>query len=377
MKKIKYGMIGGGIGAFIGDAHRRAARISNQFELLGGVFDIDYEQGQAFAKLEDLDLNRCYPNIEKFIEGELSLPSDQRIEAVAIVTPNFFHFSQAKILLENGFNVMCEKPMTLTVEDAQELKMIVEKRGASFALMHTYTGYPMIREMKSLISQGVIGDIQRVDAQYYQGWINSIIHDEKGDLSKVWRLNPKYSGISSCMADIGVHAFNMVEYVTGVQVKSVLADLNNIKETVKMDLDGTVLLRFDDNFKGVIRASQVAVGEANRLEIRVYGSKGGLKWSQENPNELYLMSDTEPTKVYTPGNSYNGDFAAMSQKMPAGHPEGIYESMANIYAGFAKSIHHKEYIDGEFPTVDDGVRGLKFVHSVVKSSSLNCEWIEI
>lgn len=377
MERIKYGMIGGGIGAFIGDAHRRAARISNQFELVGGVFDIDYERGQEFAKLEGIDLGRCYPNIEKFIEGELNMPLGERIKAVAIVTPNLFHFSQAKILLENGFHVMCEKPMTLLVEQAEELKEIVDKTGASFALMHTYTGYPMVREMRTLIAQGLLGDIQRVDAQYYQGWINGIIHNESGDIGKVWRLNPEYSGISSCIADIGVHAFNMVEYVTGVEVKSVLADLNNVVESVKLDLDGTVLLRFNENFKGVIRVSQVAAGEANRLEIRVYGSKASVMWSQENPNELYLMSDTEPTKIYTPGNGYNTDFATMSQKMPAGHPEGIYESMANIYTGFAKSILQAEYITGEFPTVSDGVRGLKFVHSVVQSNSLDCKWIEV
>jgi predicted dehydrogenase len=377
MDNIKFGMIGGGFGAFIGDAHRKASRISNQFELMGGVFDIDYEKGKAFAESEELDSNRCYPTLDDFISGELSLPKNERIEAVAIVTPNYLHFPYAKLLLENGFQVMCEKPMTMTVEEAEELQLLVKKTGLSFALAHTYTGYPMIREMRELIKQGVLGDIQRVDAQYYQGWINAIIHGRENKITGVWRLEPEYSGISSCMADIGVHAFNMLEYTTGLKVKSVLADLNNVNESVKMDLDGTVLLRYNENIRGVIRASQVAAGEENGFKVAIYGSKASFRWEQENPNELYLLSDTEPTKIYKPGNAYNTEFADMSHTMPAGHPEGIYESLANIYSGFAKSIKGESFIEGEFPTVHEGVRGMKFVHSVVKSYKDNNVWVEL
>ncbi|MDX2429501.1 MAG: Gfo/Idh/MocA family oxidoreductase [Bacteroides sp.] len=377
MKKIRFGMIGGGLGAFIGDAHRRASRISNRFELLGGAFDADYEKGKEFAQSEGLDLSRCYATIDDFISGELSLPADERIESVAIVTPNFLHFPCAKALLENGFHVMCEKPMTMTVEEAEELQGLVEKSGLAFALAHTYTGYPMVREMRELIKQGILGDIQRVDAQYYQGWVNSIIHGRENKITGVWRLEPEYSGISSCMGDIGVHAFNMLEYATGLEVKSVLSDLNNVHDSVKMDLDGTVLLRFDGKLKGVIRASQVAAGEENGFKVAIYGSKASFRWEQENPNELLLLSDTEPARIYKPGNSYNTEFADQSHTMPAGHPEGIYESLANIYSGFAKSVRNESYTEGEFPTVNDGVRGMMFIHSVVKSNKESNSWVDL
>lgn len=377
VSKIKYGMIGGGFGAFIGDAHRRAARLSNQFVLTGGAFDIDYEKGKEFGVAEGLDANRCYAIIEDFIAGELSLPENERIKAVAIVTPNYLHFPHAKLLLESGFHVMCEKPMTMTVDEALELQQLVEKTGLTFALAHTYTGYPMVREMRELIKQGILGNIQRVDAQYYQGWINSIIHGRDSKITGVWRLEPEYSGVSSCMGDIGTHAFNMLEYVTGLKVKSVLSDLNNVNPSVKMDLDGTVLLRFNENLRGVIRASQVAAGEENGFTVAIYGSKASLKWSQENPNKLYLLSDTEPTKIHKPGNPYNTNLATISHTMPAGHPEGIYESLANIYNGFANSIKGESYIEGEFPTVHEGVRGMKFVYSVVESNKINNSWVEL
>ncbi len=270
---MKFGMIGGGFGAFIGDAHRRASRISNRFELTGGAFDVDYEKGKEFARSEGIANNRCYASIVEFITGELSLPANERIEAVAIVTPNFLHFPHAKLLLENGFHVMCEKPMTMTVEEAEELQQLVATTGLTFALAHTYTGYPMVREMRELIKQRILGDIQRVDAQYYQGWINSIIHGRENKITGVWRL--------------------------------------------------------------------------------------------------------EPTRVYMPGNAYNTEFADISITMPAGHPEGIYESLANIYSGFAKSIRDESFTEGEFPTVNEGVRGMKFVHSVVKSNKENSSWVDL
>ena len=377
MKKIKFGMIGGGPGAFIGDAHRRASRISNRFEFLGGVFSSDFEKGKAFAQSEGIENNRCYETVDDFVKGELSLPAGERIEAVAIVTPNSLHYPAASTLLNNGFHVMCEKPMTMTVEESEELEELVKQTGLSFALAHTYTGYPMVKEMRELISQGILGDIQRVDAQYYQGWINAIIHGGESKITGVWRLEPEYSGISSCMGDIGVHAFNMIEYATGLRVKKVLSDLNHVNDAVKMDLDGTVLLRFDENLRGVIRASQVAAGEENSLKVAIYGSKASFLWEQENPNELLMLSDTEPRKIYKPGNSYNTEIADQNHTMPAGHPEGIYESLANIYSGFAKSVRGESFTDGAFPTVLDGVRGMKFIHSVVKSYQENNIWVDL
>lgn len=377
MEKIRFGMIGGGPGAFIGDAHRRASRICNQFEMMGGSFSSDPAKGAALAQTEGLSPERCYASVDDLIQGEHKLPAAERMQAVAIVTPNYLHYPQARKLLENGFHVMCEKPMTMTVEEAEDLQDLVEKSGLSFALAHTYTGYPMVREMRSLIQQGILGDIQRVDAQYYQGWINSIIHGGESKITGVWRLEPAHSGISSCMGDIGVHAFNMLEYATGLKVKRVLSDLNTVNEAAALDLDGTVLLRFDENLRGVVRASQVAAGEENGLQVAIYGSKASFLWGQENPNELRLLSDMEPTRIYKPGNPYVTGFAELSHTMPPGHPEGIYESLANIYAGFAKSIRKEAYREGEFPTVVEGVRGMKFIHSVVKSNRENNTWVEL
>jgi predicted dehydrogenase len=377
MKKILMGMIGGGIGAFIGDAHRRASRICNDFELVGGVFDINYEKSKEFAAKEGIDKSRCYEGVDAMIKAELGFASEKRMEVVAIVTPNALHYPFAKKLLENGFHVVCEKPMTMTVEEALDLEKTVAKTKLTFALTHTYTGYPMVRQMRDLISKGLLGTVQRIDAQYYQGWINSIIHGTESRITGVWRLDPKHAGVSSCMGDIGVHAFNLIEYTTGLEIKEILSDLSSVKDDVKLDLDGTVLLRFGKNLKGVIRASQVCGGEENCITIAVYGSRASLKWAQENPNYLYMLSDTEPTRIFKPAHGYNEKLAESSHTMPAGHPEGIYEALANIYKGTAKSIRGEKFIPGEFPTVHDGVRGMKFIHSVVESNKKGNVWIKI
>jgi predicted dehydrogenase len=377
MKKIKLGMIGGGKGAFIGDAHRRASRICNLYEFTGGVFDSDYAKSREFAQGEGIAPDRCYESVEKMISGELARPAGDRIEAVSIVTPNYLHFPFAKLLLSNGFHVMCEKPMTVTVAEAEELEQLVKKHKLTFALTHTYTGYPMVRQMREMIASGALGTIQRIDAQYYQGWVNSIIHGSDSRITGVWRFDPAQSGASSCMADIGVHAFNLIEYTTGLEIRQVLSDLNPIKEGFKLDLDGTVMLRFDKGIKGVIRSCQVATGEENNLTIAVYGSKASLKWGQENPNYLYLLSDSEPMKVLKPAHAYNSEFAETSHTMPSGHPEGIYEGLANIYRGMARSVRGEKFRPGEFPTVHDGVRGMKFIHAVVNSNKNGNTWAKI
>lgn len=370
-------MIGGGIGAFIGDAHRRASRICNDYELVGGVFDADYAKSKEFAIKEGLSLDRCYNSIDSLIKGELTLPKKERMEVIAIVTPNDLHYPFARKFLTSGFHLVCEKPMTLTVKEALDLEKLVNKTKLTFALTHTYTGYPMVRQMRDMIAKGVLGTIQRIDAQYYQGWINAIIHGTGSRITGVWRLDPKHAGVSSCMGDIGVHAFNLIEYTTGLEIKEVLSDLNPVKDKMKLDLDGTVLLRFNKKLKGVIRSSQVCAGEENNLTIAVYGSKASLKWGQENPNYLYLISDSEPTKVMKPAHGYNFQMAEEGHTMPAGHPEGIYEALANIYKGAAKSIRKKKYNPGEFPTVHDGVRGMKFIHAVVNSNKKGNTWEKV
>lgn len=306
----------------------------------------------------------------------MKLPEDERIQVCSVLTPNFLHFPMAKKLLENGFSVICEKPMTTTYDEAKILQETLEKAGTVFAVTHTYTGYPMVRQMREMIKTGALGKIQKVDVRYYQGWINPIIHD-KSKRSSTWRLDPEKAGISCCVGDIGVHAFNMVEFTTGLKIKSILADLNYLYDDNKMDIDGTVLVRFDGNAKGVVRSSQIATGEENGLAIAIYGDKGGLRWEQENPNYLYVMSDDKPLQVYKPGHAYNSDLSLDGTKLPPGHPEGIFDSMANIYLGVSKAIRGEKYNDGEFPTMMDGVRGMNFIESSVASHKAGNVWVDL
>lgn len=375
-RKIRMGMIGGGLGAFIGIAHRIASYIGEEYTLIGGAFDVDYTKGQEFAEGLGLHPDRVYPDIDSFIKGENALPENERIELVSIVTPNFLHYSMAKKLIEAGFNVVCEKPVTVTTEEAEDLERLISEKGVVFCLAHTYTGYPMVREMKKLIANGAIGEVQKVDAQYYQGWINPVIHT-KEKRETVWRLDPKKAGISSCMGDIGVHAFNLIEYTTGMEVKQILSDISTLYPDNPLDVDGTVLLRLDRDIRGIVRASQIATGEENNLTIAVYGKNGGLKWEQENPNYLYLLKDDAPTQVIKPGHAYNSQFAKDSTKMAPGHPEGIFDAMGNLYRGTAKAIRKEPLEEGEFPTIRDGVRGMKFIEKTVDSSKKGNVWINI
>ncbi|MCK0144263.1 Gfo/Idh/MocA family oxidoreductase [Arenibacter sp. F26102] len=375
-KKIKLGILGGGGDSLIGVLHRVASQINDNYEIVGAVFNPEFEANVAFAKEIDVPTNRIYKDFDTLVEEELKLPKEERIQVCSVLTPNFLHFPMAKKLLENGFHVICEKPMTTTYEEAKILQATLEKAKTVFAVTHTYTGYPMVRQMREMIKAGAIGKIHKVDAAYYQGWINSIIHD-KAKRSTVWRLDPKKAGISSCMGDIGVHAFNMIEYTTGLTIKSILADFNYLYEDNQMDVDGTVLIRMDKHVKGVIRSSQVATGEENGLTIAIYGEKGGLRWEQENPNYLYVLSDDKPLQVFKPGHAYNSKLSLAGTKLPPGHPEGIFDSMANIYLGVARAIRGEKYNDGEFPTMLDGVRGLDFIESTVESNKKGNVWIDL
>jgi predicted dehydrogenase len=375
-KKIRLGILGGGGDSLIGVLHRVASHINDNYQITGAVFNPDLETSIDFAKEIDVPLDRIYKDFDTLIEEELKLPEEERIQVCAILTPNFLHYPMAKKLLDNGFHVICEKPMTTSLEEAKDLQKSHEKAGTVFALTHTYTGYPMVRQMREMIKAGALGKIHKVDAVYYQGWINTIIHD-KEKRSSVWRLDPEKAGISSCMGDIGVHAFNLVEYTTGLKVKELLCDFNYLYEDNKMDVDGTVLIRMDDHVKGVIRGSQVATGEENGLAIAIYGEKGAFRWEQERPNFLYKLSDTEPTQVYKPGHAYNSELSLDGTKLPAGHPEGIFDSMANIYKGAAKAIRGQEYNDGEFPTMTDGVRGMNFIEATVDSHKSGNTWIAL
>ena len=375
-KKIRLGILGGGGDSLIGVLHRVASFINDNYQITGAVFNPDFDASMAFAKEIDVPLNRIYKDFDTLIEEELKLPEDERIQVCSILTPNFLHYPMAQKLLDNGFHVICEKPMTTSLAEAKDLQKSHEKAGTVFALTHTYTGYPMVRQMREMIKAGALGKIHKVDAVYYQGWINTIIHD-KEKRSSVWRLDPKKAGISSCMGDIGVHAFNLVEYTTGLKINELLCDFNYLYEDNKMDVDGTVLVRMGDHVKGVIRGSQVATGEENGLAISIYGEKGAFRWEQERPNFLYKLSDTEPTQIYKPGHAYNSELSLDGTKLPAGHPEGIFDSMANIYKGVAKAIRGQEYNDGEFPTMTDGVRGMNFIEATVDSHKNGNTWVAL
>ena len=375
-KKIRLGILGGGGDSLIGVLHRVASFINDNYEIVGAVFNPDHEDSIAFAKEIDIPTNRIYKDFNTLVEEEMKLPEDERIQVCSILTPNFLHFPMAKKLLDHGFHVICEKPMTTTYEEAKILRDTLKKAGTVFAVTHTYTGYPMVRQMREMIKEGVIGKVHKVDAQYYQGWMNPIIHD-KEKRGSVWRLDPKKAGISSCMGDIGVHAFNLIEFTTGLQVQSLLCDFNYVYDDNVMDMDGTALIRLDKNVKGVIRASQVATGEENNLTIAIYGQKGGLKWEQENPNYLYKLNDPEPLQVYKPGHQYNSALSLDGTKLPPGHPEGIFDAMANIYLGVAKAIRGEEYNSGEFPTMTDGVRGLNFIENTVASHKQGNIWVDM
>jgi predicted dehydrogenase len=376
MQKIRLGILGGGGDSLIGVLHRVASFINDNYEIVGGVFNPDIEENLNFAKKIGLPTHRIYKDFDSLIEEELKLPLDQRIEVCSILTPNFLHFPMAKKLMENGFHVICEKPMTNTYEEAKALYALQKEKGVVFGLTHTYTGYPMVRQMREMIKNGVLGHIQKIDIRYYQGWINPIIHD-KAKRSSTWRLDAAKAGISCCMGDIGTHAFNMVEYTTGLRIDALLADLNYLYQDNLMDIDGNIFLRMENGVKGILRASQIATGEENGLAIAIYGDKKGLRWEQESPNVLKVLSDNEPLQIYTPGHAYNSALSLGGTKLPPGHPEGIFDAMANIYLGVARAIRNQQPDSGEYPTVVDGVRGLNFIESAVASHKAGNIWVTL
>ena len=376
MSKIRLGVLGGGGDSLIGVLHRVASHMFDRYEITGGVFNPDFEENIKFAKHIGVNTDRVYLDFDTFIEEEIKKPEQDRIEVVSVLTPNFLHFPMAKKLLENGFHVICEKPLTTSYNEAKELEALQKKNNAIFAVTYTYTGYPIVRHMKHMIAAGELGEIQKIDVQYYQGWINPVIHDP--EIRKtVWRLDPTKAGISSCMGDIGTHAFQMTEYLTGMEIKSVLSDLNMLYDNNSLDLDGTVLIRFSGTVKGVIRASQIATGEENGLTVAVYGKKGAFKWEQENPNVLYHMTDDQPKRIIKPGHAYVSDIAADGTKLPGGHPEGIFDAMGNIYKGVAKALRGEVAFDGEYPTMNDGVRGMLFIEKVVESHKNGNVWVSL
>lgn len=370
-RKLRMGQIGGSLDAFIGAVHRRAAAFDNEIELVCGVFSQSPEKSKATGKALYLPDERVYTSFEEMILREKERPEGDRMDFVSIVTPNHMHFPPARLALEQGFHVICDKPMTLNLAEAKELAALVEKTGLVFGLTHNYTGYPMVKEARSMVQNGKLGPLRKVVVEYPQGWLSTA--EEHNDYKQaIWRTDPARSGAAGAMGDIGTHAENLAEYVTGLKISELCADLSTFVPGRLLDDDGNVLLRFEGGAKGVLHASQVANGEENALKIFVYGELGGLEWHQMEPNTLKYKSQ-EGQRIIRPAVGELSAAAKAHGRLPSGHPEGFFEAFANIYRNFAYAV--KAHMEGrpadplyDFPGVHDGVRGLAFIDTVIASA---------
>jgi len=381
-RKLRMGMVGGGKDAFIGAIHRLAANMDGLIELSCGALSINPEIAMASGEVLFLPKDRTYTTFEEMIKAEAALPADKRMDFVTIVTPNFAHFAPAKMALEHGFHVVIEKPITFSLEEAKELKQILDKTGLTLCLTHTYSGYPLVKQIKAMIKEGQLGKIRKVWVEYPQGWLSKL-SEREGNAQAAWRTDPKKSGKSSVMGDIGTHAAHLAEYVTGSKITDICAELNTMVEGRVLDDDGAVMLKFDNGAKGVLMASQVAAGEENGIRIRVYGEHGGVEWYQHEPNTLLVKWLDKPTQIYRAGGNnghYLSPMAIHNCRTPAGHPEGYLEAFANIYRNFALTLGCK--MDGktptaemlDFPGIEDGLRGMAFIDNVVASSQSDKKW---
>lgn len=380
-RKLRMGMVGGGQGAFIGAVHRMAAALDQQIELVAGCFSQDPKNTEQTGKDLYLDPARCYGTYKDMAAAEAKLPEDKRIDLVSIVTPNVSHFPIAQTFLEAGFHVVCDKPMTRTLDEARELVEIVEKTGLVFALTHNYTGYPLIRHARELFRSGQIGEIRKVIVEYLQDFL-MVSHEKMGQKQATWRVDPALSGVGGTLGDIGTHCANLLEYVTGDKIEKVCADKSAFLPDRKLDDDVNALIRLHGGGKGVISVSQVATGQENGLSLRVFGSEAGIKWAQENPNRLEFYQYGKPTQILTRAQGYLSE-AAGCVRIPPGHPEGFIEAFATIYDGVVRAV--RRHIDGnpidaseyEFPSVHDGLRGMQFIYSTVDSCSKDSAWTNV
>jgi len=381
-RKLRMGMVGGGKDAFIGAIHRIAANMDGLIELSCGALSQYPDIAKESGKMLFLPDERTYTNYEDMIKAESSLAADKRMDFVTIVTPNFAHFAPAMMALDHGFHVVIEKPMTFTLDEAKQLQKKVEETGLQLCLTHTYSGYPMVKQARYMVQNGVLGKIRKIYVEYPQGWLSKL-SEREGNAQAAWRTDPKRSGKSGCMGDIGTHAAHLSEYITGLKITHLCADLNIMVEGRALDDDGNVLLKFDNGAAGVLMASQVAAGEENALKIRVYGERGGIEWAQMEPNTLLVKWLDQPTQILRAGGNYTNllsSFATHNCRTPGGHPEGYLEAFGNIYRNFALTLSarisgeepSKEMLD--FPRVEEGVRGMAFIDNVVKSSASKEKW---
>ncbi len=380
-RKLRMGMVGGGRGAFIGGVHRRAAALDGEIELVAGAFSSDPRKSALSGKDFYLKPSRVYGSYQEMAEKEKALPENERIDFVTIVVQNFLHFEVAKTFLEAGFNVICDKPVTLDLEQARELRKIIKKSKKVFALTHNYTGYPMVKLARQMIRKGDLGKLIKVVCEYPQGYAITALTGEDKAIAN-WRANPKIAGISNCMGDIGTHAENLVHYVTGLEIDRLCADLSVNIPGRTLDDDGNVLVRFKGGARGIIYASQVSNGDENDLTIRVYGTKKSLEWHQEEPNDLIVKDARSPRQVYRRGNDYVTGAAAENTRIPFGHPEGFIEAFANVYNAAALAIRDERAgkfprkSGYDYPDIRDGIIGMAFIETVVKSSKSKEKWIK-
>jgi predicted dehydrogenase len=383
-RKLRMGMVGGGKDAFIGAIHRIAAHMDGLIEVSCGALSIHADLAKLSGEMLFLPADRTYLNYEEMLEKESKMPADKRIDFVTIVTPNFAHFAPAMMALDKGFHVVIEKPITFTLDEAKQLKKKVEETGLILCLTHTYSGYPMVKQARAMVQQGALGKIRKIWVEYPQGWLSRKTERE-GNTQAAWRTDPKKSGKSGCMGDIGTHAAHLAEYISGLRITKLCADLNTFVEGRALDDDGNVLLKFDNGAAGVLMASQVAAGEENALKIRLYGEKGGLEWSQQEPNTLIAKWLDQPTQLLRAGVGYKeplSSFATHNLRTPGGHPEGYLEAFGNIYHNFAQTLSAR--IDGtkpspeslDFPGVEDGIRGMEFIDHVVASAGSKEKWYD-
>ena len=379
-RKLRMGMVGGGQGAFIGAVHRRAALMDGEIELVCGALDEVPEKGRAFGVDSlYLDPSRSYGSYPEMSEKEAArLASADRMDFVSIVTPNHMHFPIAKTFLEAGFHVVCEKPMTVSLAEAQKLREIVRSTGKVFVLTHTYTGYPMVKEARAMVAAGKLGVIKKVIVQYPQDWLLKRLELE-GVRQAVWRTDPKQSGPAGSLGDIGTHCANLVHYITGQEIEAVCADVTTFLPGRQLDDDVNVLLRFEGGARGILQVSQISAGEENNLKIRIYGDKAALHWRQEHPNYLYLYAPGEPVRIYRRGHDYLSKMAKLATRIPPGHPEAYIEAFANLYLGAVASIREAESgVKAEsrldHPDVEDGVRGMAFIETVLESGLSDRKW---
>lgn len=380
-RKLRMGMIGGGKDAFIGAVHRLAFNMDGQVEMVAGVLSVNPDTAIASGNELYLHPDRIYTDYKTMLEKEAAMPADKKIDFVSIVTPNFIHFDPAMMALEKGFHVVIEKPICFSLDEAIQLKQKLEQTGLMLMLCHTYTGYPMIKQAKRMLQSGKLGNIRKIYVEYPQGWLSTFL-EGANNRQAAWRTDPKRSGKAGSMGDIGTHAFNMVEYVTGLKVVSICSDINTIVEGRMLDDDGAAFLKMDNGASAVLMATQIAAGEENNIKIRVYGERGGVEWKQEDANSLLVKWLDKPTEIYRAGSGYLDSFASHNCRTPAGHPEGYLEAFANHYrnfslclkAGINQETPKPEWLD--FPGIEEGIRGMMFIDKVIESGKSEKKWID-